>query len=189
MRARFDGTTTDTFQTWFLAILLVSAWPPSLVAQFSYVTNNGSIVITAYSGPGGAVTIPSSINGLPVTGIGSSVFKQNFSLTSVMIPNTVTSIGNNAFDSCILLTRITVPDSVTNIGTRAFQVCFNVTNVIMGNGLISIGDSAFYNLDGLTDLVFGTNLTSIGGHAFESCGLRSIKVPDSVTSMGGAVFQ
>ena len=172
-----------------LTILLISALPASLEAQFSYVTNNGSIVITGYSGPGGAVTIPPSIDGLPVTGIGNSVFKQNFSLTSVSIPNTVTSIGNNAFDSCILLKQITIPDSVTNIGTRAFQACFNVTNVIIGNGVISIGDSAFWSESALVDLVLGTNLTSIGGHAFESCGLTSIRVPDSVTTMGGAVFQ
>jgi hypothetical protein len=195
MRLRINGALTGTcmhrvFQIWLSAILLISALPASLEAQFSYVTNNGSILITGYSGPGGAVTIPSSITGLPVTGIGNSVFKQNFNLTSITFPNTLTSIGNNTFDSCIFLKQITIPDSVTNIGTRAFQVCFNVTNVNLGNGLISIGDSAFYSLDALTELVFGTNLTSIGGHAFESCNLlSSVGIPDSVTSMGGAVFQ
>ena len=195
MRLRINGAVAGTptrrvFQIWLWAILLISALPSSLEAQFSYVTNNGSILITGYSGPGGAVTIPSSITGLPVTGIGNNVFKQNFNLTSVTIPNTVTSIGNNTFDSCILLNQITLPDSVTNIGTRAFEVCFNVTNLVFGNGPISIGDYAFYNLDALKDLVLGTNITSIGGHAFESCNLLTrIRIPDSVTNMGGAVFQ
>ena len=39
----------------------------SLEAQFTYTTNNGTITITRYTGPVGAVTIPSTINGLPVT--------------------------------------------------------------------------------------------------------------------------
>src|SRR5262245_39716583 len=52
-------------------ILVLTALPVSLHAQFLYRTNNGAITITGYSGPGGAVTIPDSINSLPVTGIGS----------------------------------------------------------------------------------------------------------------------
>ena len=36
-------------------------------------TNNGTITITGYTGPGGAVTIPGTINGLPVTSIGACV--------------------------------------------------------------------------------------------------------------------
>ena len=39
-------------------------------AQFTFTTNNGAIIITGYTGLGGAVTIPSTINGYPVTGIG-----------------------------------------------------------------------------------------------------------------------
>ena len=42
----------------------------SLPTEFNYTTNNGTITITGYTGPGGAVTIPSTINGLPVTSIG-----------------------------------------------------------------------------------------------------------------------
>jgi len=39
-------------------------------AQFDYTTNNGAITITGYTGPGGAVVIPGTINGLSVTRIG-----------------------------------------------------------------------------------------------------------------------
>lgn len=37
-------------------------------AQFDYETNNGTITITKYTGPGGNVIIPETINGLSVRG-------------------------------------------------------------------------------------------------------------------------
>ena len=43
-------------------------WYPPV--PYTYTTNNGTITITGYTGPGGAVTIPGTINGLPVTSIG-----------------------------------------------------------------------------------------------------------------------
>ena len=67
---------------------------------FNYTTNNGTITITGYTGPGGAVTIPDTINGLPVTSIGDYAFCNCTSLTSVTIPNSVTSIGDEAFSYC-----------------------------------------------------------------------------------------
>jgi nicotinamide mononucleotide (NMN) deamidase PncC len=41
-------------------------------AQFNYAINNGAVAITGYYGPGGAVTIPSTITGLPVASIESN---------------------------------------------------------------------------------------------------------------------
>ena len=48
--------------------------PAAAHAQFTFITNNGAITITGYTGPGRAVTIPDTINGLPVTSIGEMVF-------------------------------------------------------------------------------------------------------------------
>ena len=48
-------------------MLMLLALPAPVQAQFNYTTNNGTITITGYTGSGGAVTIPSTINGLPVT--------------------------------------------------------------------------------------------------------------------------
>jgi hypothetical protein len=51
-------------------MLMLLTLPAPLQAQFTYTTNNGAITITQYTGPGGAVVIPDTINGLPVTAIG-----------------------------------------------------------------------------------------------------------------------
>ena len=82
----------------FAAVLLLTL-PAVVQAQFNYTTDNGTITITGYTGPGGAIVIPDTINGLPVTSIGVGAFAST-SLTSVTIPNSVTSIGLDAFSSC-----------------------------------------------------------------------------------------
>ena len=87
----------------FAAVLLLAA-PAVVQAQFNYTTNNGTITITGYTGPGGAVAIPATINGLPVTRIGDYAFYNKSSLTSVTIGNGVTSIGDHAFFYCYSLT-------------------------------------------------------------------------------------
>jgi hypothetical protein len=67
---------------------------------YTYTTNNGAITITGYTGSGGAITIPGTINNLPVTAIGSGAFQNCASLTSVTIPASVTNIADTAFQNC-----------------------------------------------------------------------------------------
>jgi BspA type Leucine rich repeat region (6 copies) len=77
--------------------------------QMIYVTNNGAITITKFTGPGGDVVIPSTINDLPVTGIGDAAFYESLNLASVTIPESVTNIGSQAFYSCLTLTSVRHP--------------------------------------------------------------------------------
>src|ERR1039457_1377456 len=109
------------YAPWIVLLLLLDL-PAALQAQFTYTINNGTITITGYTGPGGAVTIPSTIDGLPVTTIGDSAFAF-CPLSSVTIPNSVISIGDWAFFDCRSLTSVTIPNSVTNIGDHAFDEC------------------------------------------------------------------
>src|SRR4051812_113195 len=112
-----------------LSTLLLLALSPSVLAfDYTYTTGNGQITITGYTGPGGAVTIPSSIDGFAVTIIGNNAFKYGTNLTSVTIPNSVTNIGDFAFYDCGYLTSVTIPNGVIKIGNHAFQYCYNLTN-------------------------------------------------------------
>ena len=89
-----------------LLLLLLLALPVVAEAGFTYTTDNGAITITGFTGPDGAVSIPSAINGLPVTGIGSGAFTYFTTFTSVTIPSSVTHIGDGAFQSCTRLKRV-----------------------------------------------------------------------------------
>ena len=76
--------------------------------DYQYINGDTEVQITGYHGPGGALTIPGSIDGKPVTSIGDSAFYSIASLTSVNIPDSVRSIGDYAFSSCTLLVSVTM---------------------------------------------------------------------------------
>jgi hypothetical protein len=60
----------------FACLLLAAMLPVAVQGQFTY-TNNAdgvTITITGYTGSGTAVTIPSTLDGFLVTGIGDSAF-------------------------------------------------------------------------------------------------------------------
>ncbi len=88
-----------------LMLLLWLLCPIASAAQndFVFVVENGAVTLTAYAGSGGAVEIPRSVDGLPVTKIGSWAFSYR-KLMSVTIPDSVTQIGEDAFKGCSDLT-------------------------------------------------------------------------------------
>ncbi|MDE6289390.1 MAG: leucine-rich repeat domain-containing protein, partial [Ureaplasma sp.] len=70
-------------------------------------------------------------------------FFTNYSLASMIIPNSVTSIGQYAFSYCISLTSITIPNSVTSIGQGTFEYCWDLISITMPNSVTSIGTGVF----------------------------------------------
>ena len=145
-----------------LLLLWLLLGPPAVVqAQFtytnnygiwSYTTKNGTITIRGYTGPGGAVTIPSTITGLPVTTIGTNAFYHCTFLTSVTIGTNVTSIGEGAFCLCSSLASVTIPNSVTSIERDAFSGCTSLTSVTIGNSLTNIDGWVFSGCCSLTNV-------------------------------------
>jgi hypothetical protein len=123
------------------------------------------ITITAYTGSGDDVAIPSTINGLPVTSIGDGAFAGS-SLTSVTIPNSVTSIGDGAFYGCWSLSSVTIPNSVTSIGDWTFFNCVSLASVTIPDSVTSIGDNAFQDCTSLTSVYFQGNAPSADSSVF-----------------------
>ena len=127
--------------------------------EYTFTTNNGAITITKYLGPGGAVTIPDTINGLPVTTIGDYYNSHSNRLGAFAVD----PYGGSP--NCQYINSVTIPDSVTSIGGFSFQFC-----------------------SGLTHVTIGTNVTSIGDCAFSQSSLTSVTIPDSVTYIGVQAF-
>lgn len=146
-----------------------------------------SIGQTAFKSTGlTAVTIPATL-----TTVGASAFAHTSGLRTVTFaePSSLTALPSRAFEGSGI-TTIAVPDSVTAIGDYAFTVCPDLTAAILGRGTATIGTGAFMSSPSLTSVTFPADgsLTSIGGSAFYATGLVSLRIPDSVTSMGTWAF-
>ena len=137
----------------------------------------------------GALIIPATIEGKPVTSIGNLAFKSRYSgLTSITIPDSVTSIGSWAFRQLPKLTSITIPNSVTSIGTGAFYECSKLTSITIPDSVTSIPKEAFVRCRNLTSITIPESVTSIRFQAFRQCyNLTSITIPESVTRIENQV--
>ncbi len=148
-----------------------------------------------------------------VTSIGSYSFSFCGKLTGITIPDSVTSIGNDAFRDCTGLVNITIGDSVSNIDSSAFlntawydnqpdglvyagKVAYKYkgtmpenTSISLKRDTISINNSAFVNCNGLKSIMIPDSVTTIGDEAFRGCtSLSIIMIPDSVTNIGNFAF-
>ncbi len=65
-----------------------------------------TIEISDYVGNDSVVTIPATIEGLPVTVIRSTAFENCTTLTSIILPDSVKSVENGAFDGCTNLKTV-----------------------------------------------------------------------------------
>jgi hypothetical protein len=151
-------------------------------APFTYVTNSdNTLTITGYAGVGGAVTIPTNINGRTVTAIGNEAFVPSLGIiTSVTMLDSITSIGDFAFAGHDLapnttLTNVAIPGSVTNMGSYVFTLCCDLTGVTISNGVTNIGSYDFFYCTNLTSVTIPGSVTSIGDSAFDECwGMSSV---------------
>jgi len=204
--------------TGLLLVLLLLALPEVVQAQsytnnygiWAYAITNGTITITEYSGPGGAVVIPSEINNLAVATIAGyydsfsdwlGAFSFCNSLLSITIPDSVTSIVSGAFDDCESLTNVMIGSGVADIGTSAFDFCSSLTaiNVDARNSFYSSVNGVLFDKNQATLLQypFGRSgndaipdtVTSIGAFSFwERYGLTGVTIPLSVTNIGADAF-
>ncbi|WP_169727725.1 leucine-rich repeat protein [Acetobacterium malicum] len=150
-------------------------------------------VITAYSGPGGILAVPATINNSVVTGIGENTFSGQQTITEITLPATVTAIGKRAFDGCTSLTAVTftAPASLKTIDEAAFTGCELLKSITIPNQVTTIGPSAFSGCEKLATVTFAAPaaLTSIGASAFFECdALGEMTIPAKVTSLGVMAF-
>lgn len=152
--------------------------------------------------PTGHVTVPSSLGGFPVVGIGEYAFYNCHELEGVTIPEGVAAIGKYAFYNCFRLEGVTIPESVTAIGQYAFQSCDGLKSVHISSltawcqikfdynaNPLRQAHELYLNGERVTKLVLPEGLKSVGTDAFAGCtGLTEVTIHDGVTAIGGSAF-
>lgn len=174
--------------------------------------------ITKYNGTDTVVVIPSKINGVTVTTIGTDAFL-GLNITSVTIPDSVTEIGANAFAGCTNLTSVNYAGDWSNLTIQSgnpavqdaaneqlFDFAFTPDNTAVivrykgtaadvtipsrykGKPVTMIDHAAFHD-SAVTSVTIPDSVTSIPDDVFAFCSqLTNISIPNSVTFIGFSAF-
>jgi hypothetical protein len=144
------------FKKWLLLFVIVTEFAILLTAQNNnvFVTRaelrGGQkwLVITGYTGNEKSVTIPASIDGVPVRKIGDMAFRLK-GLTDIVLPQGLEVIGEQAFFGN-QLSIVVIPASVRSIADSAFDsnMLKKVTNAVLtentGNSRTPVISNIYY---------------------------------------------
>lgn len=144
-----------------------------------------------------------------VIGVEDQAFIQCEDVTSVQFPASLEYIGARAFMGCSDLKEVSFPlGNLTKIGELAFAQtgltsvkipgsvsfldgtfyqCKQLQSVVIMEGVTSM-KFTFYQCDNLKDVSFPKSLNAIGDYSFCGCAFTSLKLPDSVVTLGTGVF-
>jgi hypothetical protein len=165
-----------------------------------YELAGSGAVITGYEWElGDELTIPSELDGYPVTGIGLSAFFSSDNLERVTIPDSVTVIEDYAFIDCPRLKRVSIPASVEHIGLNPFMGSpVEFLDVSPDNPYSEQVDGALYEKrrkllisyprarEGAYEILEGS---VIGEWAFSRCGnLTGVTIPEGIGAVSYGAF-
>ena len=156
----------DYGQVWFAHITEESGWTGLKITalnglllpeyNFDYeVLEDGSVVLTRYTGPDTGFSVPSSVGGRNITVIGGSDTDHRGvadcdHLKEVYTYSNLVTIGDDAFAACGSLEKVVVSSSVEKIGSGAFRNCPNLETVYFQGDAPDTGSDIFASSPNVT---------------------------------------
>ena len=111
-----------------------------------------------YSG-GESLTVPDTLDDMPVLRIGIKGFADSDMLEEVILPSSLIEIDDSAFEGCASLRGIYIPDSVFRIGSRAFASCTALEAVYIHGNTQTLETDAFSGCENLRHIFFDGTLS------------------------------
>ena len=160
---------------------------------FEYtLDDDGNATITKYDGNVRALTIPDTLDGYTVVGIGKNAFAKNTYLQSVVIPDTVTVIQESAFAECTNLSSVVLSENLVELGLSAFgETALTAIEIPKSLEKAHVSwtyskdcDGPFENCENLKKVTFEKGTTRIAQFLFAGCtGIKDIQIPQTVVSI------
>ena len=182
-----------------LAVVMTFAAAVSASAETLYTI--GGWVVESVNGGAGymidscsydtkTVTIPESLNNIPVVSVNDEAFMSNSTVRTIIVAAKLTSIGEYAFLNCTSLTKITLPDTLTQMGEGVFAGTVSLADINLEETAVAeIPAYAFFN-SGIKEIAVPESCTSIGDGAFSGCtGLKTVTLPANIVSIGEDAFE
>lgn len=126
----------------------------------------GYYTLDDYTGAGGDVVVPDTIQGCPVQIIGTSAFVEATDITSLTFPETVKMLELSVGSGCDLLTDISLPQSLQVIWDGCFSGNDALEQVTIPSQVCYIGATNFYSCSNLKSITFEGECPVIGLWAF-----------------------
>ncbi len=118
--------------------------------------------------------------------LGRWAFSHCPSLADISLPDSISVMYDHAFCGCSALRQIRFPANMTNIPAGTFAYCESLEAVTIPEGVTEIHAEAFMNCVSLHEITLPKSLTLLSRDVFQGSGLRSIRIPASVTVLANA---
>lgn len=123
-----------------------------------------------------------------ITGIAGEAFKDNTTLESVIIPDSVLSVGEGAFRNCTSLNYVYLSNSLKALNDYSFSGCTALKNIIIPESVTEIASCAFYKT-GLEKITVPQNVKSLGTNSFRDCtSLLTVGITGATSLASGSIF-
>lgn len=176
--------------------------PPHSSFKYELTDDLEGVRITEYHGDDIHIRIPEKIEEMPVRELGSSLFRYEGKIETVVIPDTVQSIGTGLFESCSRLKNVRLSTAITDIPRYTFSECKSLESFVIPTHITNIEEQAFSNSGlksiNIPDMVTflsakeyssSTKKTEVSGNIFFGCkNLETVRLPASMTAIGRSMF-
>ncbi|MEX0329789.1 MAG: leucine-rich repeat domain-containing protein [Puniceicoccaceae bacterium] len=168
--------------------------------DFTYTVDADEVTITKIACGATQVTVPGTIEGLPVTAIAGNALRSCTSVESIVFPDSLKFIGSGAFSNCRSLASVLMKDGVETIEPGAFGNCPALAsfNLDPANPNFSLVDESLFSKDMTRLLWFNPSKTghytvpasvsTIDSQAFSGSQIESVTIPEGVTALNSITF-